>query len=121
MLVAAPAAHAACPVTTSALRGPAPLKVAFRAHCPSGSYRWVFGAVPAATRRAVKHTYAGGRFKPVLVIDTGRQRFAPVTSVALTVVAPRKADYGASATLRALVKPQVPVRLGGRLFRHGEL
>jgi peptidoglycan hydrolase-like protein with peptidoglycan-binding domain len=121
MLVVAPAAHAACPVTTSAVRGSAPLRVAFRAHCVSGSYRWVFGDGAVATGQSVKHTFAGGRFTPILTTDAGTHRVAPVTSVALTVITPRKADYGASATIRAAVRPQVPVRLGGRLFRHGEL
>src|SRR5690242_9624598 len=102
MLVVAPAAHAACPVTTSAARGPAPLRVTFRAHCASGSYRWVFGDGAVAAGQSVKHTFAGGRFLPALTTDAGRQRVTPVTSVALTVVAPRKADYGASATIRAL-------------------
>jgi len=69
----------------------------------------------------VTHRYAGGRFAPTLSTDAGKQRVAPVTSVALTLVAPAKADYGATVTLQAHVVPKVPVRLGGRPFLGGRL
>ena len=41
--------------------------------------------------------------------------------MALTVVAPGHADYGDTVTLRATVKPQMPVRLGTDVFRGGRL
>jgi peptidoglycan hydrolase-like protein with peptidoglycan-binding domain len=120
-LAFAPAAHAACPVKSSPVRGPAPLRVAFRAECPSPSYRWRFGDGTVAEGQRVVHTYAGGRFTPWLTTDSRTRELPAVTSVSLEVVAPRKADYGARVTLRARVKPDVPVRLGGRAFRHGQL
>jgi hypothetical protein len=126
-LAFAPAAQAGatagkpCPVKVSAERGAAPLKVTFRARCASPTYRWRFGDGSIATGKVVKHTFAGGRFNPLLVTEAGRTRVRPVTSVALSVVGPRKADYGAEVTLHAKVKPRMPVRLGGRLFRNGKL
>jgi N-acetylmuramoyl-L-alanine amidase len=121
VLAVAPAAHATCPATASAVRGAAPLRVTFRAHCTSAAYHWSFGDGATGHGQVVTHTYRGGRFAPSLSTDAGRQRLAPVTSVALTIVAPRKADYGATVTLHAHVVPNVPVRLGGRPFRGGAL
>jgi len=116
-----PAANAACPVKISAERGTAPLRVAFRATCSSATYRWAFGDGRIGYGRRVSHTYAGGRFTPMLTTPSGAQRIAPVTSVALTLIAPRRADYAQKVILHARVKPQLPVRLGGRTFRHGRL
>ena len=120
-LAFAPAAHAACPVTVSAMRGAAPLRLSFHARCPSAGYHWDFGDGMAGDGVSVTHTYAGGRFTPALSTDSGTQRLAVITSVALSLVAPRKADYGERVTLHAQVVPKLPVRLGGRLFRHGKL
>ncbi len=118
---AAHAAHAACPVKVSLARGAAPLRVSFRATCASESYRWAFGDGKVARGRSVAHTYAGGRFTPVLATGSGAHRLAPVTSVALSLSAPRRAAYGERVTLHASVKPEVPVYLDGRRFRHGKL
>jgi len=120
-LAFAPAAQAACPATVSAVRGAAPLRVSFHAVGSSATYHWDFGDGMVADGETVTHTYAGGRFTPALSTDAGTQRLIPVTSVALSLVAPRKVEYGGRATLRARVVPKLPVRLGGRLFRHGEL
>jgi len=120
-LAFAPAAHAACPVTVSAMRGAAPLRLSFHARCPSAGYHWDFGDGIAGDGASVTHTYAGGRFTPALSTDSGTQRLAVITSVALSLVAPRKADYGERVTLHAQVVPKLPVRLGGRLFRQGKL
>jgi hypothetical protein len=120
-LAVAPAAQAACPAKVSAVRGSAPLRVSFRALCSSASYHWEFGDGTVADGEIVAHTYAGGRFTPALSTDAGTQSLAPITSVALSLVAPRKVEYGQRATLHAHVVPQLPVRLGGRLFRGGEL
>jgi hypothetical protein len=120
-LAFSPAAQAACSTTASAVRGPAPLRVSFHALCTSATYHWDFGDGTAADGARVTHTYAGGRFRPSLATDGGTRSLAPVTSVALSLVAPRKAEYGARATLRARVVPPLPVRLGGRLFRGGKL
>src|SRR5262245_51134904 len=95
-------AHAArCPVNVSSASGAAPLRVTFHAKCTSGTYRWRFGDGTRAAGRTVKHSFRGGRFSPTLVTDRGATRIAPITSVALTVVAPNHAEYGATVMLRA--------------------
>jgi peptidoglycan hydrolase-like protein with peptidoglycan-binding domain len=120
-LALAPAAHAACPVKVSAVRGSAPLTVRFQAACVSTSYHWAFGDGTVANGRAVTHAYDGGRFMPTLTSKSGTERLEPITSVALSLVVPRKADYGERVTLHAQAEPNVPIRLGGRLFHHGAL
>jgi peptidoglycan hydrolase-like protein with peptidoglycan-binding domain len=120
-LALAPAAHAACPVSVSAVRGSAPLRVTFHAACDSAQYRWTFGDGTVAQGRTARHTYGGGRYLPVLTTVSGRHKLGPITSVELRLTAPRKADYGQTVTLRATVEPEVPVYLGGRRFRHGAL
>src|SRR5262249_46479727 len=118
-LALAPAAHAACPVKVSVDRGAAPLRVTFHAGCVSRHYRWSFGDGKTGRGRVVSHVYGGGRFVPALATDKGTSRAGPVTSVALKVTGPAKADYGQSVVLHATVKPQVPVYLAGRPFRGG--
>jgi lipoprotein-anchoring transpeptidase ErfK/SrfK len=120
-LVLAPAGNAACPVRVSDSRGPAPLEVTFHATCKSGAYRWSFGDGRTATGARVTHAFRGGRFTPALRTDRGAQRLAPVTSVALTVVAPRRARYGQLVTFRARVVPKLPVRIAGKPLRGGAL
>jgi len=95
--------------------------VTFRAKCASPSYRWRFGDGTTARGRAVTHTFGGGRFTPVLTTARGASRIPAVTSVALTLDAPNRADYGATVVLRASVKPELPVRLGREVFRDGRL
>jgi hypothetical protein len=69
------------------------------------TYHWDFGDGTTADGKTVTHAYAGGRFTPSLSTDAGTQDLTPVLSVALSVVAPRKVEYGARATLRARVVP----------------
>ena len=121
VLLLAPDAQAACPVSVSTDRGSAPLRVSLHASCESTAYSWSFGDGKVAYGQSVTHTYSGGRFAPALTTDSGTQRLAPITSVALTLTVPRKADYGERVTLHARVEPNLPVRLGGRLFHDGEL
>jgi L,D-transpeptidase catalytic domain/Putative peptidoglycan binding domain/PKD domain len=121
LLALAPAANAACPVKVSPSRGAAPLRVTFHAACGTGTYRWRFGDGKVGRGRTVTHAYPGGRFTPTLTTRDGTRKLPPVTSVALSFVAPRKADYGERVTLHARAKPKLPVRLGGHLFRHGRL
>jgi N-acetylmuramoyl-L-alanine amidase len=123
-LALAPAAHAArgpCGTTVSDVRGAAPLRVSFRAGCASSKYRWTFGDGRVATGRTVVHTFAGGRFRPVLTTDSARHRLPAVVSVALHLVAPRVAAYGERVTLRATARPPLPIKLGTRAFRQGKL
>jgi hypothetical protein len=120
-LVLAPAGSAACPVRISDSHGPAPLRVTFHAGCSSSSYRWNFGDGRTAGGARVTHVFRGGRFSPTLTTSLGTQRLATVTSVALTVVAPRRARYGQLVTFRVRVVPQLPVRIAGRPLRGGAL
>jgi hypothetical protein len=121
-LAATPAAHAACPVSVSRDEGPAPLRVVLRAGCESASYRWRLGDGTTAKGRVVRHSFAAGRFVPRLVTDRGSQRLRPLTSIGLTLVAPRRARYGEEVTLRARVVPRgLPVRIAGERFRGGRL
>src|SRR5262245_39796019 len=105
-LLLCPAANAACPVRISDGRGPAPLRVTFKATCPSSAYRWRFGDGAEAIGARVAHVFSGGRFTPTLVTDRGRQQLDAVTAVALKVVAPRRASYGEPLTFRARVVPR---------------
>jgi hypothetical protein len=120
-LVLAPAATAACPVRISDSKGPAPLAVTFRATCTSSFYRWDFGDGRFGRGATVKHTFRGGRFTPRLATDRGTRRLGEVTSVALTILAPRRARYGEQVTFRARVVPKVSVRVAGRPLRNGRL
>jgi lipoprotein-anchoring transpeptidase ErfK/SrfK len=124
VLAVAPAANArttACGVKVSTVSGAAPLRVTFHAECASPDYRWRFGDGTRAHGRTVTHAFGGGRFSPVLTTKRGTTRIRPITSVALTVVAPNHAEYGDTVTLRARVKPAMPVRLGPDVFRGGKL
>ncbi len=120
-LALAPAAHAACPVAVSRDHGAAPLRVTFHAGCVSKAYTWRFGDGTTATGRTVRHTFRGGRFAPVLRTDRGAQKVAPVTSIALRLVAPPSARYAERVTLRATVVPKLPVTVAGQRFRNGKL
>jgi hypothetical protein len=123
-VVAAPDAGAAggkCRVKVSAVRGEAPLRVTFRALCPSVAYRWSFGDGKSAPGPSVTHTFRAGRYAPRLTTDSGRVELPAVTAIALRLVAPRSAGYAAYVTLQAKVKPKMPVRLGGQPFRNGKL
>jgi N-acetylmuramoyl-L-alanine amidase len=121
-LVLAPAAHAACGVAVSAASGAAPLRATFTATCASAAYHWDFGDGQVADGASVTHVFAPGRFAPTLTTGTGAQQLPAVTSVAITLSAPHRADYAAQVTLRARVVPDLSVRLtNGRVFRAGAL
>ncbi|HZQ83041.1 MAG TPA: L,D-transpeptidase family protein [Gaiellaceae bacterium] len=120
-LTFAPAAHASCGVVTSALTGRAPLTVTFTAQCASAAYTWSFGDGSSATGQSVQHVFAPGSFRPTLASDAGTDALGPVTSVSLTLTAPKRAHYGAWIALIAKVVPRIPVTLGGRRFEHGKL
>jgi lipoprotein-anchoring transpeptidase ErfK/SrfK len=120
-LTFAPAAHAGCGVTTSALAGRAPLTVTFTAQCASSSYTWDFGDGATATGESVQHVFAAGSFRASLASDAGTDTVGPITSVSLTVAAPRRARYGQWVALTATVVPRIPVTLGSRRFEHGKL
>jgi hypothetical protein len=117
----APAAHAACGMTTNVLSGEAPLTVTYTAQCASSAYTWDFGDGATATGQTVQHTYTAGSFRPTLTSDAGVDAGAPVTSISLSVSAPARVKYGSWIALRATVVPRIPVTWHGRRFEHGKL
>src|SRR6476660_4540722 len=114
--VFAPAAHAACGQTQTAVSGEAPLKVTFTAVCTSSVYSWSFGDGATAVGQTVTHTFRAGHWQPALQTDAGAERGRPVTSIALRLSAPRVARYGQYVVLHVSVVPRLPVTLRGRRF-----
>jgi PKD repeat protein len=120
-LAFAPAARAGCGVTTSALAGRAPLTVTMTAQCASASYTWAFGDGQTAAGQTVQHVFAAGSWRTTLTSDAGADTVWPVTSVSLSVRAPRRVRYGRWFALRTHVVPRIPVTYRGRRFVHGLL
>ena len=73
------AAPGKCRVKVSAVRGEAPLRVTYRALCPSAAYRWSFGDGRSASGRTVTHVFRAGRYSPKLTTKTGRVPLPTVT------------------------------------------
>ena len=120
-LAFAPAAHAGCGITTTALAGRAPLAVALTAQCESASYTWDLGDGTTASGRTVQHVYTAGSWRPTLTSDAGAEKVGPVTSISLTVRLPRRVRYAQYVAMRATVVPRIPVTYHGRRFQHGAL
>jgi N-acetylmuramoyl-L-alanine amidase len=94
----APSARA-CDVLVSAASGQAPLAVTYTALCDSTAYRWSFGDGAVAEGKSVAHSFVAGRFAGSLTTDAGTDALQPVTSVGLTLKAPRSGGYEQAVTL----------------------
>jgi L,D-transpeptidase-like protein/putative peptidoglycan binding protein/PKD domain-containing protein len=114
--VFAPAAHAACGQTQTAVSGKAPLKVTFTAVCTSSVYSWNFGDGATAVGQTVTHTFRAGSWQPTLQTDVGAESGRRVTSITLRLSAPRIARYARYVVLHASVVPRLPITLLGRRF-----
>jgi N-acetylmuramoyl-L-alanine amidase len=120
-LAFAPAAHAGCGASATAVRGAAPLTVTFTATCDAASYTWSFGDGGQADGRTVTHAFAAGAWRPRLTTDAGAEPGPSVTAISVVLSAPRVAHYAAWVTVNATVTPRVPVTLRGHAFVHGKL
>jgi PKD repeat protein len=92
--------------------GAAPLRVVLSAAGDAAAYRWDLGDGTAAEGPTVAHTYgAAGRYVAVVTATglTGETAQAQVevvvSSRALTLQAPRTADYAGAGTLRGALRP----------------
>jgi hypothetical protein len=123
VLAFVPSAHAAgpCGITTTPVRGSAPLTVTFTATCTSANYAWSFGDSEEGLGQSVQHVYGTGAWHPVLRTDLGAEPAPAVTAISLRLTGPREARYAQWVTLHASVTPRVPVTWRGRRFVHGKL
>ncbi len=99
--VFAPAAHAAPPVVSvqaSPSTGPAPLTVTLNASGDPAAYHWDLGDGTTADGPVVQHAYPAGRFtaRVTATSPTGEtaQAQVTITSLGLTLSAPRIGSYG---------------------------
>ena len=113
LALAAPAT-AAPPLVTAAATpasGAAPLRVTLTASGDAAAYSWDLGDGTTASGPAVTHVYPGGRFVATVTATnaTGETAQAQVQIVAvaraLTLSAPRAADFGAAATFSGSLRP----------------
>jgi cell wall hydrolase len=121
----APAAHAAPPavsVQASPTSGAAPLQVTLTASGDAAAYHWDLGDGAVADGPAVQHVYAPGAFtaRVTATSPTGEtaQAAVTVTSVGLTLAAPRVGRYQQKLRFHGRLVPAVKgVRIG--LYRGG--
>ena len=121
VLAFAPPAHASCGATASAVRGASPLAVTFTATCDAATYAWSFGDDGQEVGRSVTHVFAAGAWRPTLTTEAGVETTPAITAISVTLSAPRVARYAAWVTVRADVRPRIPVTLRGHRFSHGKL
>lgn len=120
VLAFAPAAHAAAPVVsvqTSPASGAAPLQVTLTASGDLALYHWELGDGTTADGPSVQHTYAAGKFTARVTATNAlgetAQAIATITSVGLTLAAPRVGRYQQKLRFHGrLVPAQKGVRLG---------
>jgi PKD repeat protein len=112
-LAFAPAAHASGPavsVQASATSGPAPLTVTLTASGDPAVYHWDLGDGTTADGPVVQHAWAAGRFVAT-VTATGAagtaQAQVTITSLGLSLSAPRVAGYGQLARFHGRLIPAI--------------
>ena len=113
LALAAPASAAPPSVTAvgSPAGGVAPLRVTLAASGDAASYAWDLGDGATAAGAVVQHVYRAGRYTATVTATstTGETSQTQVQVVAssrtLTLAAPKRADYGARATLAGLLLP----------------
>ena len=114
LAAASPARAATCSFTSTAARGPAPLKVSYSAACDAATtVRWSFGDGAVADAPSTVHTFRAGAWKAsadVTAPDGSITHYdlARVVAYRLALLAPRSARYGDIVTLRARVTPALP-------------
>jgi len=122
------AAPPAVTVAASPATGAAPLATTLTATGDAQAYRWELPGGATAAGASVTTTFAAGRWLVAVVgiSATGEETRATltVTSVALSVSAPRIVDYRARAYLRGSIVPALPgsllaVQRDGRPAGHG--
>jgi hypothetical protein len=108
----APAAHAAPPVVSvqaSPSSGPAPLTVTLTASGDPAAYHWDLGDGTAADGPVVQHVYPAGRFvaRVTATALTGEtsQAQVTITSLGVTLAAPRVGSYGQLASFHGRLVP----------------
>ncbi len=107
-----PAAHAAPPVVSvqaTPASGPAPLAVTLTASGDPATYVWDLGDGTTATGAAVQHVYPAGRFTARVTATAASgetaQAQVTITSLGLTLRAPRVGSYGQRAHFRGRLVP----------------
>jgi L,D-transpeptidase catalytic domain/Putative peptidoglycan binding domain/PKD domain len=111
-LAFAPAAHAAPPavsIQASATKGAAPLSVTLTAGGDPATYHWDLGDGTTADGPVVHHVYAAGRFVARVTATTlageTSQASVTLTSIALTLAAPRTGRYQQLLQFRGRLVP----------------
>lgn len=113
-LIWSPAAAATPPavsIQATPQVGAAPLQVTFIASGDSAVYRWDFGDGDAAEGRVVQHIYSAGAYTATVTAtgedgESARASLA-VTAFALTLAAPRVAEYGRRVGFRGRIVPEL--------------
>lgn len=116
----APAAHAAPPavsVQASPANGAAPLQVTLTASGDLALYHWDLGDGATADGPSVQHTYAAGKFTTRVTATNAlgetTQATAAITSIGLTLAAPRIGRYLQKLRFQGRLVPALKgVRLG---------
>jgi cell wall hydrolase len=119
-MVLAPVAHAAPPAVSahaSPANGPAPLQATLTASGDLAVYHWELGDGTTADGPSVQHVYAAGKFtaRVTATSATGEtaQAIVEVTSVGLTLAAPRIGRYQQKLRFHGRLVPAMKgVRIG---------